>query len=76
MSEYYEGPAYGIRDRQRDKPSHICQECEAELFQGTSAYNVNGRLVCVECFKGWAKDLLETSPHILAHRLGIDIQTL
>lgn len=76
MSEYYEGPTYGIRDRQRDKPAHICEECETELFPGEKTYHVNGRLVCVECFKDWAKDLLTTSPNIMADRLGVDVQTL
>ena len=76
MSEYFDGPSYGIRDRQQDKPSCICQECEAELFSGSKAYNLNGRLVCVECFKDWTRDLLDTSPQILADRLGVEVSTL
>lgn len=76
MSEYYEGPTYGIRDRQRDKPSCICRECQAELFPGSKIYHLNGRPVCIECFRDWAYDLLGTSPDILADRLGVDVSPL
>lgn len=76
MSEYFSGPAYGIRDRQQDKPAYICPECEAELFPGSKVYHLNGRLVCLECFKDWTHDLLDTSPDILADRLGVDASPL
>lgn len=76
MSEYFDGPTYGIRDRQRDNPAYICPECEAEMFQGSKAYHLNGHLVCVECFKDWTRDLLDTSPAILAGRLGVDVEDI
>lgn len=73
MSEYYEGPSYGLRDRQRDEPRLICPECQAELFSGCKTYHIHGRPVCAECFEDWVRDLLVTSPAILADRLGVDV---
>lgn len=76
MSEYYDGPSYGLRDRQRDKPRLICPECQAELFSGCKTYRINAQLCCSECFKDWVRDLLATSPPILADRLGVDVSNL
>lgn len=76
MSEYYEGPSYGLRDRQRDKPCLFCPVCEAELFSGDRVYLINGRPVCIECFEDWVRELLAVSPHILADRLGVDVSNV
>lgn len=76
MSEYYEGPSYGLRDRQQDPPAHICPECQGELFPGDSVYHMDGGDVCGECFEDWVRDLLATSPALLAHRLGIEAEPL
>lgn len=76
MSEYYEGPSYGIRDRQRDAPAHICPRCQGELFRGETIYTLNGEPICPECFKDWVHDLLDVSPGILAARLGIEVSSL
>ncbi len=59
-----------------DKPSHICAQCQEELFPGDKIYSIPYGPVCSECFDDWIRDLLATSPSILADQLGVDVEDI
>lgn len=72
MSLYNEGPTYGIRDRQQDKPVELCGECDGELYSGDPVFCVNGKLLCKGCFLEWLKEQLENRPVMLADWVGAE----
>lgn len=76
MSLFYEGPTYGIRDRQQDTQVGVCHKCQGELYAGELVFEVEGDTLCKDCFKEWVLFLLETSPDILALLLGGQAQTV
>ena len=76
MSEYYEGPSYGIRDVQQDDPVAYCDKCQGELYGGEKVFYMNGKTFCEECFRDWLLELLNTTPSQLADMVGADMGTI
>ena len=68
----YEGPAYGIRDPQRQRPSGVCPHCGGELWQGEPIYRVEGENLCAGCFRDWVGALAQVRPQLVARQLGAD----
>lgn len=76
MSAYYEGPTYGITDRQQARPADVCHQCQGELYSGEQVFLVDGDTLCKDCFKARLLDLLDTSPDILALLVGAQTETV
>lgn len=76
MSLWDEGPAYGIPDPQQAPPVDHCGKCQGELYGGEQVFCVDGKTMCKECFKDWLLDLLDTSPDLLADRVGAIFETV
>ena len=51
-----------------------CGKCGAGFDLGESLYWDGEARFCEECFKEWAMELLDTSPVILAQRMGFDVE--
>lgn len=73
---YFEGPTYGIRDRQADAAAFVCPQCGGELFPGDETYRVDGEAVCQGCFGDWVRELFDISPGVLADCLRVERQGL
>lgn len=48
----------------------VCPLCDGALA-GT-AYEIDGREVCGECFKEWVEDYISTNPREVANALGVE----
>lgn len=53
------------------KPPALCDRCGEEL--GEISYEVEGQLICKECFKDWLDDWFSTNPEQIARALEIPI---
>lgn len=74
MSTYYEGPTYGISDRQQAMAVDVCHKCQGELYGGENVFLMNGKTMCKECFKDWVLKFLDTSPNMLSDLLGVQMK--
>lgn len=76
MSTYYDGPSYGLEDRQQARIVDVCHDCQGELYGGENVFLMDGKIMCQECFKDWLLKLLNNSPSILADLVGAQIKTV
>lgn len=53
-----------------------CPDCGGDLFAGGAAYEIEGRTVCEECFREWARDYLLSNPREVARALNVDFMLL
>lgn len=73
MSEYYEGPTYGIRDRQQDKPTPpICTKCGTPISHRETYYMDGSAILCRACLEDRVKDFFETSFDRAVEAIGYD----
>lgn len=57
-----------IREDQR-RPQRLCPACGYDI--GDTAYEIDGDLVCEECFSSWVQDYLMTNPEDVAKALSV-----
>lgn len=53
-----------------------CPDCGGDLFAGGTAYEIEGRTVCEECFREWVQDFVLTNPREVARALNVDFRFL
>lgn len=63
-------------DMQDETPARYCDQCQGEMYNGETLYEVEGRYVCKDCFEEWARDFFETSPELFADALGVGTVTI
>ncbi len=42
--------------RHHAKPQGLCSDCDKELFDGYTYYNVFGKIMCENCFDSYVKE--------------------
>lgn len=60
-----------LRDARREPPTAYCKRCGHEIYHGGPTVTEDGERMHDDCFEEYVKDLLKTSPAILAECLGM-----
>jgi len=53
------------------EPEMTCPKCEGGMAEGDKTYEVDGELMCDQCFDDWRRGL---SRDELAERLGVEVR--
>lgn len=70
-NEYYDGPSYGIEDKQDKSYSPKCGVCGREFQFGDIWAIMNGQNICKDCFE----DYLEKKPIFeIAANMGLELE--
>lgn len=59
-----------LRDPQDMPAALTCPKCGGEMWAGETMFEVDGRMVCKDCFEAWFQAFYNTSPALFADALG------
>lgn len=54
---------------ERKQQQRLCENCGYDI--GVVAYEIDGELVCEDCFASWVYDYLNTNPEEVARALSV-----
>lgn len=63
-----------LRDAQDESPACYCGKCGGEVYLGEKLFEWDGKMVCVDCFKGEMCSWLDRSPEQVADALNFEYE--